>query len=141
MNIRESTEYWDKRVREVKDLKKMVFDDVDFNRFEAETLKILTPYKNAKVLDVGCGYGRLSEYFTNYTGIDASEEMIKLATKLHPDKNFIWAKFGEMDKKYDLVFEVMCLSSLGVKPEEFKDVYDAKVVMCLEPKEFNIYFK
>lgn len=144
MNEREIPEYWDKRVREIDDLKKLVLDDVYFDTFEENTIKVLTPFKHLRALDVGCGYGRLSELFDNYVGVDTSVEMINLAKKLHPSKKFIHIPPGytyTLTGEVDLIFEVMSLSSIGKTPEQFRDSCEASVVMCLEPKEFNIYFK
>ncbi len=48
--------------------------------------------KEAKIIDVGCGYGRiLNELhnlgYTNLTGIDFSEKMVERANKQHPHLN------------------------------------------------------
>src|SRR3989344_5484974 len=46
-----------------------------------------------KILDVGCGNGRLIKLFENvnidYTGIDNSEELIKIAKNNYPNQNFL----------------------------------------------------
>jgi cyclopropane fatty-acyl-phospholipid synthase-like methyltransferase len=44
--------------------------------------------KNAAILDIGCGYGRLLRFFskrgyTNVTGLDISLEQVSLARKIH----------------------------------------------------------
>lgn len=48
--------------------------------------------KNGRILDLGCGPGHHSKYFSNLdfkvTGIDLSSEMIKLARKEFEDVNF-----------------------------------------------------
>ena len=42
-----------------------------------------------KVLDAACGYGRLSEWVGGkYVGIDFSEDFIKKAKELYPDREF-----------------------------------------------------
>ncbi|MDA3917382.1 MAG: class I SAM-dependent methyltransferase [Deltaproteobacteria bacterium] len=64
--------------------------------FQMELFKKVVP-KEARILDVGCGYGRtlhelyLSE-FTNLSGIDISKKMIDKGTKLYPQLTL---------KKYD----------------------------------------
>jgi len=47
--------------------------------------------KNNTILDYGCGVGRLSVLFKpkNYTGMDISPEMLKIAREKHPDYTFI----------------------------------------------------
>lgn len=41
-------------------------------------------------IDLGCGYGRTSEWFPDnaYVGIDFSPDFIELAKKMYPDKKF-----------------------------------------------------
>ena len=50
--------------------------------------KIADYHVTGKVLDMGCGYGRLSEWFDDYTGMDSSETFINKAKKLYPGKDF-----------------------------------------------------
>lgn len=68
--------------------------------------------KEKRILDAGCGYGKDSAYFhklgANVYGIDASEEMIKLAIKNHPElenlsvQNFEKTSFP--DNFFDVIF-------------------------------------
>lgn len=44
--------------------------------------------KQSKVLDIACGYGRMSPLFENYLGVDFSPDFIKEAKKLYPTKSF-----------------------------------------------------
>jgi len=57
-----------------------------------------------KILDFGCGNGRLSELFEGkdyeYVGVDISNELLKIARKKYPDKEFIL-----IDKENELLFE------------------------------------
>lgn len=63
----------------------------------------------AKVLDLGCGNGRLLKAFKqpiDYTGVDFSQTLLGEARRLHPGKKFIeadlleeklWQKLGQFD--------------------------------------------
>lgn len=42
-----------------------------------------------KVLDLGCGYGRIAKYINNYTGADLSPDLLNIAKKQNPDKTFV----------------------------------------------------
>lgn len=55
--------------------------------------------KTAKVLDVGCGYGRLSPLFKNYTGVDFSPDLLEEARIMFPGKTFIEADLRELPFK------------------------------------------
>lgn len=62
--------------------------------------------KGLKILDAGCGYGRVSELFdgTKYTGVDFAPSLIGKAKELYPDKTFVIAKLEELpfkDKEFD----------------------------------------
>ena len=60
--------------------------------------------KESKVLDLGCGYGRMSPLFDNYIGVDFSPEFIEEAKELYPDKKFLIADFKDMpflDEEFD----------------------------------------
>ncbi|WP_223606456.1 class I SAM-dependent methyltransferase [Chryseobacterium sp. OSA05B] len=55
----------------------------------------------AKVLDLGCGTGRLLEFATH--GVDFSEKMLGIASKKHPDKI---TAVGEISKiPFDITFD------------------------------------
>ena len=64
----------------------------------------------ARVLDAGCGVGRLASRFTDYTGVDFVPEFIETARGLHPDKTFHVADFNNKlpfpDKYFDWVITV-----------------------------------
>lgn len=67
--------------------------------------------KNARILDVGCGYGRiLNELYqmgyTDLTGIDSSENMIKRGKREYPHLNLISNPDGKIvfsDNSFDVV--------------------------------------
>ena len=76
-----------------------------------------------RVLDLGCGNGRLLEALKNkkieYLGIDNSEELIKLAKVNYPNNNFIVSNILNpdtiKDKKFDYIF---CLATLQHLPSQ-----------------------
>ncbi len=65
-----------------------------------------------KLLDLGCGYGWFTDYFTSIgadaTGLDGSQEMIKIARERYPESTFIIAdltvKTPFPDAEFDVVF-------------------------------------
>lgn len=95
-----------------------------------------------RVLDAGCGYGRNSEYFDNYVGVDFSPDFIELAKKKYPNKTFIQGDLKDLpfkDKEFDWAFcvsiKAMIENNLG--EEEWKKMERellrvAKQVMLLE---------
>ncbi|MBL7936517.1 MAG: methyltransferase domain-containing protein [Bacteroidia bacterium] len=70
---------------------------VDWNSLESQQLRfevlstVITEKQNFSVLDYGCGFGSMYEYFKqkyfdfNFTGFDISEEMISEALKIYAD--------------------------------------------------------
>lgn len=86
-------------------------------------------HKDARILDYGCGYGRVSNIlyehgYTNITGIDFSESMIAKARNLYPDLNL---KFNLL-KSLPLVFA----------DEEFDAVILFTVLTCIPDNQNQI---
>lgn len=134
-------EYWDERVRTAPDLKSMIFIDRRFDEYEARVRAILSGWKGS-ALDIACGYGRYSA-FDDYLGVDFSGEMLKLAIEKHPDKLFQQAniKSWKPDRKFDYIFEVNSLRSLGMSQDDFLNLFTPfanKAVACLEADQFFI---
>lgn len=71
------------------------------------------------ILDYGCGNGRLCQLFKpdQYLGVDASEELVDIARKLHPDYTFNLVKPSVLPvgKTFNVVF---CLSVIHHLPDE-----------------------
>jgi 2-polyprenyl-3-methyl-5-hydroxy-6-metoxy-1,4-benzoquinol methylase len=54
------------------------------------------------VIDIGCGYGRLSKEFKNYTGVDINRDKILKARSDYPDKKFkLIDDVDELSETYD----------------------------------------
>lgn len=88
-----------------------------------ELERLLTFLKDGdRVLDVGCGNGRLLENVgerkISYLGIDSSEALIKIAKKNYPDNNFEVLdilNLTTLNEKFDLVISVAVLHHLPSK--------------------------
>lgn len=65
---------------------------IDFQ--ERRILNKIFKKQSGKILDLACGSGRLTNFAT--TGADASEEMLKIARKKFPEKEFFQAKSNEL---------------------------------------------
>jgi len=69
-----------------------------------------------KVLDFGCGNGRLVQIFNDkdieYLGIDNNEKFIEIAKEKYPDRNFIVKDilFADTDKQFDAIFMIAVLN-------------------------------
>ncbi len=81
-------------------------------------------YKNKKILDYGCGIGRLYEALDkpkDYTGIDISQELINDFKKRYSDVNCYTVdgfNIPSNDKSYDII---ICYSVLTHIPEKHMD--------------------
>ncbi|MBU2564414.1 class I SAM-dependent methyltransferase [Patescibacteria group bacterium] len=85
-------------------------------------LKELKFSKNEKILDLGCGNGRLFEFLkgVNYAGIDISEKLISIAKK----------KYGNHFKKGNIL-------SLPFSNESFDSIWSIAVFHHIPSKEFR----
>lgn len=84
-------------------------------------------FPGAKVLDAGCGNGRLLEVLQDkeidYSGFDLSPELIELAKKNYPNHNFFVKDILQVEKikdKYDFIFSIAVISHLPGKKERVK---------------------
>jgi SAM-dependent methyltransferase len=76
-----------------------------------------------RVLDAGCGNGRLLGAFKNkpieYLGVDSSEKLIKAARKNYPDNKFVVGDILKLDAIPDDNFDyIFCLAVLQHIPSE-----------------------
>lgn len=87
---------------------------------------IVAKYAYGKVLDVGCGTGRMS-FLPNYTGVDFSKEMLNQARRLHKNKKFVLGNVLKPlpFKNFDTVIALRLLMHLGDDWEfAFKNLYN-----------------
>lgn len=87
-----------------------------------------------KVLDLGCGNGRLFEFLRpiDYTGIDSSENLLKEAKKRYPDVSFVNGDMLEIplkDNEFDMVFCIAALHHIPSKNLRKKAVSEIKRVL------------
>lgn len=79
-----------------------------FDTHKKTIQEIIKP--GSKVLDAGCGFGRMSILFDNYTGVDFSPDFIELAKKEYPNKNFIQADLKKLPFHEEQFDWAICVS-------------------------------
>ena len=150
----DTQEFWKKRITLAKRENKLHYsvflaNDTLWNRLLEAHLEVIKKFIKLedKVLDAGCGYGRMAQYFPNYTGIDFSEDFINEAKRLYPDKLFEQEDLRKLpykDKYYDwgLVISIknMIIVNMGEKawsPMEKEIKRVCKKVLILEYGEME----
>lgn len=152
----DTLEFWKKRIDEAKKINHLHYSVYLANdRIWAKILeahmqvinKVIQP--TDRVLDAGCGYGRLSPIFENYTGVDFSSDFIAEAKRLYPEKNFEvqdLRKLPYVDKEFDIGLVVsikhMVIGNMGLQawlPMEKELRRVCKKVLILEYGEMEDY--
>ena len=89
-----------------------------------------------KILDAGCGNGRLSEVVRNmkidYTGIDNSREMIKIAKDKYSSERFILSEIFNLpfkDNSFDKVFSLSVVHHVPSKECRIEFLKEIKRVL------------
>lgn len=147
---RSSKDYWDFRVKQLKNNEQRMIwygDDWKHKAMAVIEEQILTMFAGAHVLDLGCGFGRMSKYFdpTLYLGVDFSNEMIKLAKEKYPNYTFEVADIREYipKRQYDVIFEVMSAGDFALGFSDFVKKFEpfARVaIVCIHPTDTLIHF-
>lgn len=142
-NAVNKTEYWRERLKSAERLGRRYMSvycttEKDWDNICKAHKEICDKFVKGKVLDVGCGYGRLSEWFDDYTGIDFSEDFINKAKELYPDKKFEIKNAkntGYKDKEFDWA---ICISIKGMIERELGSLEWAKIEYELKRIAKNI---
>ena len=89
-----------------------------------------------KVLDIGCGNGRLMQLFReieiDYTGVDTSERLINIAKQIYPNEIFQVAEALDLPlppSNFDKVFSVAVLHHIPSEKLRLKFFEEARRVM------------
>lgn len=103
--------FWRKRLEDAKDSGRLHYsvylaNDTLWQRICTAHLSIFKKEikPGDKVLDAGCGYGRLAPLFEKYTGVDFAPAFIEEAERLFPEKRFMQADLRKLpfkDKEFD----------------------------------------
>ena len=145
---RSSKQYWNDRVLEFKDNERdMIWSSSHAFRdyYESIMVQVLSLYKDCKVIDVACGFGRFCTIFKpeNYLGFDFSEEMIKLAKEKYPDYKFEVGDYHTFEvPKVDVIFNVISVGNLGVTHYQFVEKYKdfaTKAIISIDGTDIFIH--
>lgn len=101
--------FWKKQIKEAgADPRRAIQSVGNWDETEKGHQKFLDKFIGGKVLDVGCGYGRVIDFLpdkvTDYTGIDISPDFIKRAKEKYPKHKFVLGDIRETkfkDKEFD----------------------------------------
>lgn len=106
--------------------------------YRSNYLRFLPTDKNAKILDIGCGYGRVlyflqQERYKNTYGIDVSAQQIELAKNNGFEQVECVSAFDflvDKDEQYDIILMIDVLEH--IKKDEILKLLD-KVILSLKP--------
>ena len=103
----------------------------------AEIIRHLSPAKNCKILDIGCGTGQLlrdirskfSDSKIDYTGVDKSEGMIKEAKRKFPAGNFIVSNVTDYINIKELFDVIICTHAFPYFPNKLEVLKGFKMML------------
>lgn len=93
----------------------------------------IKPELFTKVLDYGCGVGRLTKAWDGAEGCDISEPHLEKARALLPDRTFHLIEPGECPKGYDFIFSLIVLQHN--RPELMKKCFES-ILDALNPRGY-----
>ena len=135
-------EYAKKILEETRENYNLISEDFSRTRNKFwEEMSFISDYAKDgdKVLDLGCGNGRLSELFSEkkieYYGVDFSEGLINIARKRYPKLNFQVADALNLpfpDGFFDEVFSIAVLHHIPSK--ELRTQFLKEIKRVLKPK-------
>jgi len=87
-------------------------------------------HSDYKLLDIGCGTGHWTDFFINkgyqVTGIDSSEEMLKIARDKNLSADFIFGDSENLeieDESYSLITTITMLEFVKNQDKSIKEIY------------------
>ncbi len=138
-------DYWDSKAEELQgDAVSMWPNNILNKHYHEEQMHLvnnkLGEFNAKKILDVGCGTGRLSRYLSRrgayVTGIDFSEKAINIAKNIEFDKPITYkvqSVFDMNDEEYfDIIFSWGCVVIAAKNRDELKNILD-KLRKSLKP--------
>lgn len=87
--------------------------------------------EDSEVIDIGCGYGWLLDYFDNaksVCGSDISQHALELAKKRNPKRDYKYGDIQEgvnFSQKFDLVLAINVIEHLTKPAQAIKNIADA----------------
>ncbi len=136
-----NSELSNKILQEVKENYNLIAKDYARTRefISADVKEIVGRYavKQGRILDSGCGNGRLFELLDaperEYVGLDASEELLRIARQNYPKGNFVAGDALNLtfaDNSFDQIFSVSVLHHF---PGETRQKYLQECLRALKP--------
>jgi SAM-dependent methyltransferase len=112
-------EYAEYLLENTKEDYNLIAEDFSRTRYSVwSELGLFSKYINEKdkVLDLGCGNGRLLDLFKKkniiYTGVDNSEKLIEIAKKINPGANFFVADSLNLPFQDNYFDKIFCIAVL-----------------------------